>query len=194
MLFQSYTGCRPAELVHAPRGRGLQDPLDGDDTHGAKVHLDLEAAYDDESDYGDDNDDSGYSSATEGDGRDVVDDVMDGDFICDSDDNGDFEYDSDRTDDTATKDTADCYTSEVNALGAPVRSSAVGQQTQDPDEFREPVREFKALCYEDVCLWVVKDPKRGDRDLLAMEVNLRHHKGADNKPKPCVDPSFFALC
>jgi hypothetical protein len=32
MLFQSYTGCRPAELVHAPRGLGLQDPLDDEDT------------------------------------------------------------------------------------------------------------------------------------------------------------------
>jgi hypothetical protein len=90
----------------------------------------LEAAYDDESDYGDDNDDSGYNSAIEGDGRDVVDDVIDcedGDFIGDSDDDGDFEYDSDRTDNTATKDTADYYTNEVNDLGALVRSSAVEQ-------------------------------------------------------------------
>jgi hypothetical protein len=54
------------------------------------------------------------------------------------------------------------------------------------------MREFKALYYEDVYLWVVKDPKRGDRDLLAMEVNLRHYKGVDNKPKPCVDLSFPA--
>jgi hypothetical protein len=195
MLFQSYTGCRPAELVHAPRGRGLQDPLD-EDTDDAKLNPGKEEpAYDDESDYGDE--DSGYTSATESDSRDAVDDAMDsedGDFIDDSDDDDDFnECHSDGTDDTATEDTANCYTSEVNDLGAPVRSSALEQRTQDPDEFREPVREFKALCYEDICLWVVKNPKRGDRDLLAMEVNLRHHKGADNKPKPCVDLSFFAL-
>ena len=198
MLFQSYTGCRPAELVHAPRGRGLQDPLDEEDTHDAKPHPDTkEVAYDDESDYGDDNnnDDSGYTSTTEGDGRDTADDVMDygdSDFIGDSDDD-DFEYDSDGTDNTATEDTADCYTSEVDDLGAPVRSSTPEQQTQDPDELREPVREFKALCYEDICLWIVKNPKQGGRDLLAMEVSLRHHKGADNKPKPCVDLSFSAL-
>ena len=196
MLFQSYTGCRPAELVHAPQGRGLQDPLDGDDIHNAKVYPDFEA-YDDKSDYGDDNNDSGYNSDTEGDGRDVVDNVIDlkdGDFIGDSNDDGNCKYDSDRTDSIATKDTADCYMSEVDDLGALVRSSAVEQQTQDPDEFREPVREFKALCYKDVCLWVVKDPKRGGRDLLAMEVNLCHHKGVDNKPKPCVDLSLLALC
>jgi hypothetical protein len=192
MLFQSYTGCRPAELVHAPRGRGLQDPLDDDDPHDAKLHPDTEeAAYDDESDCSDSNGDSGYTSATEG-GRDIVDDdCEDGDFIGDSDDDDDFECDSDSTDDTATEDTTDYYTSEVNNLGAPVRSSALEQPTQDPDKFREPVREFKALCYEDICLWIVKDPKGGDRDLLAMEVNLRHHKGADNKPKPYAKLAFI---
>ena len=46
------------------------------------------------------------------------------------------------------------------------------------------IREHKALCYEDVILWVVKNPKEGGRDVLAMEVHLRHHKGADRKPKP----------
>jgi hypothetical protein len=190
MLFQSYTGCRPAELVHAPRGRDLEDPLEGEDTYPDTE----EAAFDDESDDGDDNNDSGYASVTEDGSRDIVHDVMaceDGDFIGDSDDEDDFECDSDEMDDTTTEDTADCYTSEVNDLGAPVQSSALGQPTQDPDEFREPVREFKALCYEDICLWVVKNPKRGDRDLLAMEVNLRHHKGADNKPKPCVKLPFI---
>jgi hypothetical protein len=50
--------------------------------------------------------------------------------------------------------------------------------------FEEPQRRYKALCYEDICLWIVQNPKRGQRDLLAMEVTLRHHKGADNKPKP----------
>ena len=47
-------------------------------------------------------------------------------------------------------------------------------------------RKYKALCYEDICLWIVKNPKKGERDVLAMEVHLRHHKGVDNKPKPYV--------
>ena len=101
MLFQSYTGCRPAELVHAPRGKGLQDPLDDEKPHDAKLPPDTEeTAYDDESDYGDENDN--------------VMDREDADFIFDSDDDDDFECDSDGTDDTATEDTAACYISEVN--------------------------------------------------------------------------------
>jgi hypothetical protein len=43
-----------------------------------------------------------------------------GDFIGDSDNKDDFECDSDEIDNTTTEDTADCYTSEVNDLGAPV--------------------------------------------------------------------------
>lgn len=75
MLFQSYTGCRPTELVHVPRGSGLQDPLD-EDTDDAKLYPDMEdPAYDDKSDY--DNEDSGYTSTTESDSRDAVDDAMD---------------------------------------------------------------------------------------------------------------------
>jgi Protein of unknown function (DUF3435) len=50
--------------------------------------------------------------------------------------------------------------------------------------FNELVRSYKAICYEDVRLWIVQNPKQGERDLLAMEVTLSHHKGADKKPKP----------
>lgn len=83
------------------------------------------------------------------------------DFIGDSDDDDDFECDSDRTDDMATEDPVDRYTSEVNDSGDPLRTSALKLPIQDSDEFREPVREFNTLCYKDICLWVVKNPKRG---------------------------------
>lgn len=83
------------------------------------------------------------------------------DFIGDSDDDDDFECDSDRTDDTATEDPVDRYTSEVNDSGDPLRTSALKLPIQDSDEFREPLREFNTLCYEDICPWVVKNPKRG---------------------------------
>lgn len=48
------------------------------------------------------------------------------------------------------------------------------------EEDDEMVRKHKALCYEDMVLWVVQDPNGGGRDVLAMEVNVptRHHKGA----------------
>jgi hypothetical protein len=52
------------------------------------------------------------------------------------------------------------------------------------DESGNPIRKHKVLCYEDITLWIVKDPKQGGRDVLAMEVYFRYHKGADNKPKP----------
>ena len=47
-------------------------------------------------------------------------------------------------------------------------------------------RKYKALCYEDIRLWIVQNPNPGGRDLLAMEITLAHHKGADRKPKPYV--------
>jgi hypothetical protein len=42
----------------------------------------------------------------------------------------------------------------------------------------------KALCYEDICLMLLRNPNRRDRDILAMEVRMTHHKGAERKPKP----------
>lgn len=44
----------------------------------------------------------------------------------------------------------------------------------------------KALCYEDVRLWIVQSLTPGGRDVLGMEITLSHHKGADRKPKPYV--------
>ncbi|MCJ1360565.1 MAG: hypothetical protein MMC33_010573, partial [Icmadophila ericetorum] len=51
-------------------------------------------------------------------------------------------------------------------------------------DFNEIVGSYKAICYEDVRLWIVHNPKQGERDLLAMEVTLSHNKGANKKPKP----------
>jgi len=45
-------------------------------------------------------------------------------------------------------------------------------------------RRFNALCYEDVRLLVVRSPNSGERDVLAMEVTLAHHKGHKKRPKP----------
>ncbi|RKL13865.1 hypothetical protein BFJ70_g15819 [Fusarium oxysporum] len=60
--------------------------------------------------------------------------------------------------------------------------------TATPDVETEdgPVRLTKALCYEDLTLWIVKDPKAGGRDVLAMEVALKFHKNVDRKPKPTI--------
>ncbi|PQE19655.1 hypothetical protein CJF31_00010054 [Rutstroemia sp. NJR-2017a BVV2] len=54
----------------------------------------------------------------------------------------------------------------------------------DRDDEEVLTREYKALCYEDIRLWIVRNPTPGERDLLGMEITLAHHKGADRKPKP----------
>jgi hypothetical protein len=61
------------------------------------------------------------------------------------------------------------------------------------DHLREPMKRCKALCYEDIRLWIVQNPLRGERNLLAMEVTLVHHKGADKKPKPCVTIPYTSI-
>jgi hypothetical protein len=39
----------------------------------------------------------------------------------------------------------------------------------------------KALCYEDIRLWIVQNPRPRERDLVAMEITLKYHQGADAK-------------
>lgn len=63
-------------------------------------------------------------------------------------------------------------------------NSSYNNDDDSPSNFNELVRSYKAICYEDVRLWIVQNPKQGERDLLAMEVTLSHHKGADKKPRP----------
>ncbi|KAG9232492.1 FluG domain-containing protein [Amylocarpus encephaloides] len=164
MLFDSYTGGRPAEFVHASRGKANQDPLGeaDEDNKCERLQEVLEKDYYDESDAGD---------GPEYDGGELFDD-NDQDLFID--------YDS--------------FDEDVNMGGTD--SGYCTEETDDPmieepnyddtelDEFGEAKRKYKALCYEDIRIWVVQNPKRGERDLLAMEVSLRHHKGADNKPKP----------
>lgn len=47
----------------------------------------------------------------------------------------------------------------------------------------------KALYYEDIQMMIVRHPVTG-RCIPAMAVKFIHHKGADNKPKPCVSSPF----
>jgi hypothetical protein len=199
LLFQSYTGGRPAEFVHSSKGKASEDPLgeaeetiehrrprEEGGTHDAKgADADDGLEYDDDSDAG-------------GGGPEYDDDILfdsDDDETADEDglsDEGtdesagrDSGYSSDGTDVAMMQDTDDCCPVEVDGAGRPVRQNRdAGELT----ESGEAVRRCKALCYEDICLWIVQNPKKGERDLLAMEVHLRHHKGVDNKPKPCVAP------
>ncbi|TVY12529.1 hypothetical protein LARI1_G009432 [Lachnellula arida] len=64
----------------------------------------------------------------------------------------------------------------------------------------ENIRQFDAICYEDVRLLVVRSPSGGERDGLAMEVKMAHHKGHKRRPKPTIffftevdDPIFCPI-
>jgi hypothetical protein len=191
MLFLAYTGGRPAEFVHSSKGKASQDPLgEAEEANKAKQtqqsagkDYNREDDIDDSLDYDDDSD--------AGDGPEFdVDDLFDSDDEAEEEIDEDAGYDSgygttEETDVTMTEDVDDCYTAEVDESGEPVQQAC---DAAELDEFGEAIRKCKALCYEDICLWIVQNPKQGERDLLAMEVSLRHHKGVDNKPKPCVTP------
>lgn len=50
---------------------------------------------------------------------------------------------------------------------------------------REGNSKLKVLCWEDIELWILRDPEgNGGRDRLAMQVLLRYHKGEKNKRVP----------
>jgi hypothetical protein len=79
-----------------------------------------------------------------------------------------------------TEDTDDCYPVEVDGAG---RSVGRNYDATELDEFEEVIQKCKALYYKDICVWIVKNLRKGERDLLEMEIYLRHHKGVDSKPK-----------
>jgi hypothetical protein len=198
LLFQSYTGGRPAEFVHSSKGKASEDPLgeaettnkqrrprERRDEHDAKGgNADDGLEYDDDSDAGGPESDDDILFDSDDDETADEDDLSD--EGTDESADRDSGYSSDGNDVTMTEGTADCYPVEVDEAGRPVPQQHC--DTAELNESGEAVRKCKALCYEDICLWIVKNPKEGERDLLAMEVHLRHHKGADNKPKPYVAP------
>jgi hypothetical protein len=187
MLFQAYTACRPAELVDGTKSRGAADPLLDDSDEGEL-----------------NNGTNGLEDAAvprlkrqrtalrpskrikrrkrkpvtkvESESASAADSDSD-DRIFDSDD----ETDGDDTTDTEYSDGVD----DVDMLQTEQKSSHKAAATEEGED-EEMVRKHKTICYEDIILWIVKDPTMGGRDVLAMEVFFRYHKGADRKPKPCV--------
>lgn len=181
MLFQAYTACRPAELVDGTKSRGGKDPLldEPDDEHADAHMLDVDLSSDSER--------SKHASQAKSRHQTTECDPKD-----ESNTESDFDEalfdDNDATSDThSTIDSDDGDESDDDPLGNISADQSI--VTEDG----EPARKHKALCYEDIILWIVKDPKKGGRDVLTMEVHFRHHKGADNKPKPYVLPSLMSI-
>lgn len=48
-------------------------------------------------------------------------------------------------------------------------------------------RIWKVLCWEDIFLWIIRDPEGDGKDRLVMQVLLRWHKGANKE----IRPTFF---
>ncbi|KAJ6436177.1 ribosomal protein s17 [Purpureocillium lavendulum] len=187
MLFQAYTACRPAELVDGTKSRAGRDPMIDDPevedvvpiksdsvhklqpterveyaarTRTTRRKLGATGPAERRCEEDGFNSDRGSESAYDPESVDAS-----------SDDTSDTEYSDD--------DPEDVVTHEHKRLEPPPALS-------EPNEDEEPVRKHKALCYEDIVLWIVQDPNKAGRDVLAMEVRFRHHKGADKKPKPTV--------
>ena len=197
MLFQAYTACRPAELVDGTKSRGATDPL-LDDSDAGELNSGA----------------NGLEDAAvprikrqrtalspskrvisrkrkpviKVEPESVSAGGSDSDPIFDSDD----ETDGDDTTDTEYSDGVE---EDVNMLQAEQKSSHQAAATEKDDD-KEMLRKHKTICYEDIILWIVKDPNTGGRDVLAMEVFFRYHKGADRKPKPCVFTPclIYVLC
>ena len=104
MLFQSFTGCRLAELVDALKPKACLNPLaELDETDLDECSL-LDKM--DEDDYED----------------------------IDKMDDDDYNSSSNKTDATSSSD--DAHSSNTSKL----------------DEYGDPIRKYKSLCYEDICL------------------------------------------
>lgn len=189
MLFQSYTACRPAELVDGTKSRGKCDPMqdESDDEdlgtavsskHAGIAKPPVEAHEilphkQDEPESSQDGENLGSTQS-----------MFDESDICGSDDTSDGEYyDTEHN----GEDSYDSSSKDIKMVDGSSISPSLGIGGVEEDN--EPVRKHKALCYEDIVLWIVQDPNYGGRDVLAMEVFFRYHKGADKKPKPYVKPS-----
>jgi hypothetical protein len=106
----------------------------------------------------------------------------------DDDETGADDVDDEGFDDTEVGADADFgfdddHDSAVADLGSENDDDGSDDDVAMSDVETEP-RQFDALYYEDVRLLVVRNPVAGERDVLAMEVKLAHHKGAKRRPKP----------
>ncbi|KAH8586626.1 hypothetical protein B0O99DRAFT_602324 [Bisporella sp. PMI_857] len=207
LLFQFYTGGRPAEFVYSSKGKASEDPLkEVEETKNRqlqerkKKHNGKSANADDSLEY---DDNSAASDGFESNNDFLFD--SDNDETADKDDffhkgtdrkaGHDSGYSSGETDVIITENTNDCYPVEVNGAERLVQQNC---NVDDFNEFKKTIRKCKALCYENICFWIVKNPKQKEQNLLAMEVYLRHHKKVDNKPKPTTflfrENSFSIFC
>lgn len=63
---------------------------------------------------------------------------------------------TEKTNTTITKDIDNYYTTKVNKSGEPVQQI---YNTTELDEFEKAIQKYKILCYKNICLQIVQNPK-----------------------------------
>jgi hypothetical protein len=171
ILFQSYTDSRPAEFVHLSKDKASQDLLgEAEDAKCKPSQKAKDRDYDNESDIGDD---------PEYDDNDLEDDNDADDKDTDETADHNSGYNTDEIEVTMTENTDICYNTKIDKFREPVQQDC----DTELDKFEEMIQKYKTLCYKDICLWIVQNPKQRERDILIIEVYLQYYKGVDNKSK-----------
>jgi hypothetical protein len=192
-LFFAYISARSAEFVHTSKNAASQNSLGKEEVapeevapeeiapeevatqhrdYQSSIHLDQ--ADKDCSDYKDDNKTA----------EDIPDkDLFDNDLSLSHDDVDLSDDDLSLSHEDVESEAESCLM-EVDKRSDPAPWSLKNAPLASSEERRL----WKALYYKDICLWIVQNPKPGERDLRAIEVCLRHHKRADMKPKPYISP------
>ncbi|CZR51447.1 uncharacterized protein PAC_01323 [Phialocephala subalpina] len=162
ILFQAYTGGRPAEFVYTSKGKASENPLGEREESNKNAHPRKAAHYDydDDSDADDDDDDDDEPECDD-DSEAGDDPRSDDNILFDSKDDGsvdgaidenmnghgrlDSGYNSDKTDVTMTKDTDKCYTTEIDEGRKPLHQNL---DIAMPGEFEEAKRNMTFLFRE----------------------------------------------
>ena len=191
MLFQAYTSNQLAEFVYLLKGKASEDPLSKREETNKKACPRKAAQYDYNNNSNADNklecdDDSNVKDDPRSD-----DDVL-FDFKDNSSNDGATDkdidersclnkgYNSNGTDIIIIKDIDKCYIIKVDECKQPLQQNL---NPIKPSKFEEAKRKYKALYYKDICFQIVQNPKRGEKDLLAIEVYLQNYKRVNNKLK-----------
>ena len=199
LLFQFYTGGQPVKFIHFLKGKASEDSLGkaeenknrqllkrqnkhNNNSHNITDDLKYnnDSNTDDDFEYNNNLFNSDDNAATTND-NDLFKKGMD--KGTDKGINHDNDYSSNRIDVIMTKDTHNCQSINVNGARQPVQLNC---NMNKVNKFGEVIQKYKVLCYENICLWIMKNLKNGEQDVLAMKVHLWHHKDVNNKLKPFI--------
>jgi hypothetical protein len=126
ILFQAYTGGRPAEFIYLLKGKASKDPLGKREETSKKVYSRKAVYYNYNNNSNTDNKPECNNNSNTGDNNVLFDSKDNGSNNSTTDKDidecgcSDSGYSSNRTDITITKNTDKCYTAELNKYGQPL--------------------------------------------------------------------------